>query len=177
MIVFGFALFVFNGRFIYTQLKYHFIGPPLIHETWSTKQGAKSEVFERVVIPLIGIDAPIIVPESADEYTIQKALEQGVVNYPDSNIILGHSSAYPWYKGEYGSIFSLINKLEKGDEFFIFSNKKKYTYQVLEKEIKLPKDLSFSSANDKSIVYLVSCWPINTAWKRIVIKADLLDKN
>lgn len=175
LIVFSFVLIVVNGRYIYIQLKYHFIGPPpVFSESVSYEIEAKN--WERLVIPSIGIEAPIVLPESITEYSIQKALEKGVVQYPDSNIILGHSSAYPWYKGNYGSVFSLLNKLEKGNEIFIFSNKEKYTYQVLEKQINLPKNLNLEDTKESSIIYLVSCWPISTVWKRITVKAKILDK-
>jgi LPXTG-site transpeptidase (sortase) family protein len=165
LIIFVFALIIFNGRFIYAQIKYSFLGSP------SIKEGTEIGLPERLLIPSIGVDVPIVLVEDNDEYIIQKALERGVILYPDSNIILGHSSAYPWYKGEYGSVFSLLNKLEKDDEIFVFSNEKKYTYQVLEKQIKLPKDLSLEQVQDESTLYLISCWPINTNWKRIVVKA------
>jgi LPXTG-site transpeptidase (sortase) family protein len=173
LIIFVFALIIFNGRFIYAQIKYSFLGAPTLEqETIGKKQGA-GDIPKRLVIPLISVDVPVVLVEDNDEYVIQKALEKGVVLYPDSNIILGHSSAYPWYKGEYGSVFSLLNKLKKDDEVFVFSNEKKYAYQVLEKQIKLPKDLSLEQVKDKSTLYLISCWPINTNWKRIVVKVVL----
>lgn len=167
LIVFAFTLIIFNGRFIYAQVKYKVLGP---------KPTIPKDAPQRLVIPKIGVDAPVIALENIDEQLAQKGLEQGIVNYPDSNVFLGHSSAYPWYKGEYGSIFSLLNKLDIGDEILVFSKTKKYTYQIIEKQIKLPKDLELKQTNDKSIIYLVSCWPINTAWKRIVVKAKTIDK-
>lgn len=166
LIVFGFAFVVFNGRFIYAQLKYQFLGTSKI-----SFEPRKEFQPQRLVIPAIGVEAPIILPENTDEYILQKALEKGVVLYPNSNIILGHSSAYPWYKGDYGSVFSLLNKLEKGDEIFLFSENKKYTYQVTDKEIKLPEDLNIEKGEGEATLYLISCWPINTDWKRIAVKA------
>jgi len=74
------------------------------------------------------------------------------------------------YKGQYGSIFALLNKLNINDEITVFSKNKKFTYYVTDKQIKAPKDLVFEMQKDAAILYLVSCWPINTAWKRIVIK-------
>ena len=165
--VFIVALVIFSGRFIYAQLKYNILGPAPLGE----KILIGIEGPEKIVIPLIGIEAPVILAENSDEYTLQKALEKGVVLYPNSNIILGHSSAYPWYRGNYGSVFSLLNKLEKGDEILLFSEDKEYNYQVVSKEIKAPKEISTES--DKPNLYLISCWPINTDWKRIVVKADL----
>lgn len=171
LVVFIVALIVFNGRFIYAQIKYNILGPAPLGE----KIARGLETPEKIVIPSIGVEAPVILAENSDEYILQKALEKGVVLYPNSNIILGHSSAYPWYRGNYGSVFSLLNKLEKGDEILLFSKDKEYNYQVVGKEIKAPKEIS--TENDNSILYLISCWPINTNWKRIVVKADLTKIN
>jgi len=68
----------------------------------------------------------------------------------------------------------LLNKLEQGTKILIYSNNNKFTYKVLDKKIDMPKN--FNLENDDSIIYLVSCWPVSTNWKRIVIKAQLLDK-
>jgi len=174
LIVFSFTLFIFNGRFIYAQLKYHFLGPSPI----SFKPDIQ---LQKLAIPTIGVEAPIVLPESIDEYTLQRALEKGVIYWPESDlpdeegvvIILGHSSAYPWYQGNYGSVFSLLNRLEKGDEIFLFSEDKKYVYQVIEKEIQMPEDLNIKKEKGKSTLYLISCWPIKTTWKRIAVQANL----
>jgi len=157
------------------------LGPEPISEKILAEK--KEQYPQRITVPNIGIDAPIIFPESKNEYVLQKALEQGVIYWPDSSlsnekgmtIIIGHSSAFPWYQGQYGSIFSLLNHLEQGSEIFLFSNKEKYIYQVIEKDIKAPKNLNFKAEEEKSVLYLVSCWPINTDWKRIIIKAIKVD--
>ncbi|MCX6729977.1 MAG: sortase [Candidatus Portnoybacteria bacterium] len=128
LIVASVAMIIFNGRFVYSQIKYSHIG----------------------------------LPSDSENGTM---------------VIMGHSSAYPWYSGSYGSIFALLNKLNIGDEFTVFSKNKSFIYRVESKEIKAPKDLIFQKDKDNSVLYLVSCWPINTAWKRIVIKTvQVLDK-
>lgn len=180
LIIFSFVLFVFNGRFIYAQIKYSVLGPePVKDETffWGLPVSDGVDASIRLIIPVIGIDAPIVLANTTDKHIIEKELEKGVVRYPDSNIILGHSSAYPWYRGSYGSVFSLLNKLQPEDKLFIYSANRKYAYQVIRKEINLPKDLDFSEAKNESTIYLVSCWPVNTNWKRIIVKAILIDKD
>ena len=192
LIVFVFAVAIFNGRFIYSQLRYSHIGvPPAfseIKQKYSLPFSKDKEqiIPDRLAIPSLGIDVPVIFSPNIDEAVLQKALESGVVYYPGSSflgengtmVILGHSSAYPWYKGQYGSIFALLNKLNPGDEILAFSRDKVFNYRVEGKEIKAPKDLVFLKEKDKAVLYLVSCWPINTAWKRIVIKTtQAIDKN
>ncbi len=190
--IFGTLLFVFNGRFIYAQIKYNVLGAPenfsgnqISNESDESGGGTNFRIPQRLVIPILGVDAPIILSESSDEIALQSALERGVAFWPGSAllgekgtmIILGHSSAYPWYAGEYGSVFSLLNKLKENDEVFIFSADKKYTYRVINKEINLPEDLNIEKQEKEPILYLLSCWPIKTNWKRIAIKAVSIDKN
>ena len=184
--VFAVSLAIFNGRFIYAQLKYDFLGPAPVdiagNESkteerlfWLPAPGSVDNLVT-LVIPSIGVNAPIVLSGNTDESLIQKDLEKGVVRYGNSNVILGHSSAYPWYKGNYGSVFSLLNKLQIGDEIYIYSNNKKYSYKISEKQINSPKNISLQEATEDSVIYLVSCWPINTNWKRIAIKAIAIDK-
>lgn len=187
LIVFGASVFIFNGRFIYAQIKYSIIGNPPIGDL-SIKEDLSKEYLlpENLVIPSLGIEAPVVISQSNNEVALQKDLENGVIYLPGSSrlnekgtmVIMGHSSAYPWYKGNYGSIFALLNKLNPNDEIRVFSKNKQYTYRVIEKQIKAPKDLMFETQKDETILYLVSCWPVNTAWKRIVVKASQsIDKN
>lgn len=190
--VFTLILFVFNGRFIYAQIKYSVLGaPPNFSENQIIDKFKKSEkdeisrVPQRLMIPALGVDAPIVLTENSEESVLQSALEKGVAFWPGSvsleekgtMVILGHSSAYPWYKGEYGSIFSLLNKLEENDEIFVFSAEKKYVYRVIGKEINLPENLNIEKQEKEPILYLLSCWPVKTNWKRIAVKAVSIDKN
>jgi LPXTG-site transpeptidase (sortase) family protein len=186
--VFGSLLFIFNGRFIYNQIKYSVLGAPsgsFGNQAINSRESDNNNVPQRLVIPSLGVDAPVVLAESSDESALQGFLEKGVVLWPGSPslgeggtmIILGHSSAYPWYKGAYGSVFSLLNKLEENDEIFVLSAKKKYVYKVTGKEINLPENLNIEKQEKEPVLYLLSCWPIKTNWKRIAIKAISIDKN
>jgi LPXTG-site transpeptidase (sortase) family protein len=194
LIIFCASVFIFNGRFIYAQIKYSTIGNPPGSQFSDSVSGKllglipekREHVLpERLIIPSLGIEAPIVISQSNTEAGYQKDLESGVIYMPGSSglnekgaiVIMGHSSAYPWYKGQYGSIFALLNKLNVDDEIIVLSKDRQYIYHVSGKEIKAPKDLVFQTEEDQPILYLVSCWPVNTAWKRIVIKtAQTLDK-
>lgn len=189
-------LTTFYGRFIYAQLKYGVLGSVPVDivgnrnkliDIADNKDKIENKLFRlpvsgsvdnvaTLVIPLIGVNAPIVLSGNIDESLIQKDLEKGVVRYGNSNVILGHSSAYPWYKGKYGSVFSLLNKLQIGDEIYIYSNNKEYSFKVSEKQIDSPKNISLQKTSEDSVIYLISCWPINTNWKRIAIKAIAIDK-
>jgi len=198
IIVSGIMMIIFNGRFIYTQIKYSFIGlPPASDQLTLNQSGLQgiinsilpsNEYFfpDKLSIPLLNIEAPVVLSQSPEEKSLQADLEKGVIFLPGSTalnengtiVIMGHSSAYPWYKGRYGSIFALLNKLNIGDEIIVSSGEKQFIYRVEGKEIKAPKDLIFQKDENNSVLYLVSCWPVNTAWKRIVVKTvQVLDNN
>ncbi len=192
LVILGGLLIIFNGRFFYAQLKYAFIGPRALEQYLTPNQNPENQetkeeknyIPTRLIIPVLGIDAPIIWPLSKEENDLQKALESGVVLWPESSylgkegtiIILGHSSAYPWYRGAYGSVFSLLDKLQVGDEVYVYSADRIFTYRVVGKKIDFPENLKIEESKGEAVLYLLSCWPVRTNWKRIAIKAISLDR-
>lgn len=136
---------------------------------------------DEIIISKIGIRAPIIVSQSADAKKILEDLKSGVSLYPGSakpgsvsgkTVILGHSSEHIWQKGDYPTVFNLINKLEKGDEITIVFDGRTYVYRVEEKFVKTPRQIKKEVKKDG--LYLMSCWPVGTDLKRIVVRAVLI---
>ena len=90
---------------------------------------------------------------------------------------MGHSSAYPWYKGNYGSVFALLGKLNPGDAFSIrYSDGRVFKYQVrrgliFNPLVKDEKTLEFEKSSTPSVI-LMSCWPVGTNYKRIAILGE-----
>jgi Sortase domain len=83
----------------------------------------------RLFIPAIGIDAPIVDITAASEKKIalgdfNQELYSGVVKYPSTpepgshgnTLIFGHTSFYRWKNNPFGEIFAKIYQLKKGDE-------------------------------------------------------------
>lgn len=141
----------------------------------------------QLVIDSIGINAPIIFGVSTDDNDVYNNLEKGVVHYSSTprpgqkgvSVVLGHSSAYPWYKGHYGSVFALLNKLNPGDKFYIqYEDNRVFVFQVKQSLVFNPfgddarlKELEQS--NVPSLI-LLSCWPVGTNYRRIAIQAELV---
>ncbi len=140
-----------------------------------------------LVIDSIGIKAPIVFNVPPDNDMIYQHLSDGVVHYsatakpglPGTAVILGHSSAYPWYKGDYGAVFALLGKLKPGDRFYVhYSDDRTFVYQVHQSLIFNP------FANDGQLealenapgthLILISCYPVGTNYKRIAVQADLI---
>jgi LPXTG-site transpeptidase (sortase) family protein len=149
-------------------------------EEQKIKEQKTEEFYEKedsIEIPKIKISAPLIVVGKEEE--VKKALDRGVVLWPSSAlpgekgqvIILGHSAPPNWPKIKYDWVFSNLNSLEKGDEIFVYFKKKKYVYRVEEKIFlnrgqELPK-----TDPEKTILFLISCWPPGKDFRRIAIEA------
>ena len=138
----------------------------------------------QLVIDEIGINAPIVFGVANDEKSIYARLEDGVVHYsnsakpgnPGTAVILGHSSAYPWYKGEYGAVFALLSKLKPGTRFYIqYEDNRTFVYEVAESVVFNPlKDdprLTELENMPGDSVILLSCYPVGTDYLRIAVRA------
>jgi sortase A len=140
-----------------------------------------------IVIPKIAANAKVIANvDPFDEKVYQKALTQGVAHakgtqLPDqagNTFIFAHSSA-DWYTANrYNSVFYLLNKLEKDDDIFIFYQKQKYHFQVIEKKIVDPSEINYLKGDSQNkILTLMTCWPPGTNLKRLILLAKLVKIN
>lgn len=116
------------------------------------------------------------------ENKIQKALRDGVVLYPFSaypgqfgNVfITGHSSYLPWDTGRYKDIFALLHKLQPGDEYVLSYQGKSFTYRVKTSFEISPDDVSvLSQPTDRKMSTLMTCTPVGTVLRRLVVQAEL----
>lgn len=147
----------------------------------------------RLVVPKIGKNIPMVEVSDAAlrrgdwkmfEKDIQHALKFGVVRYPGTaepgqigNVfITGHSSFYPWDWGEYKDVFVLLPSLEIGDEYSIYNDGDLHHYRVIEKLEVSPKDVSvLDQPHDAFISTLMTCTPVGTTLKRLVVRGQEFD--
>jgi sortase A len=149
-------------------------------EEQKIKEQKTEEFYEKedsIEIPKIKISAPLIIVGKEDE--VKKALDRGVVLWPDSAlpgekgqvIILGHSAPPNWPKIKYDWVFSNLNLLEKNDEILIYFRNKKYVYSV-ENKIFLNRGQELPKTDpERSVLFLISCWPPGKDFRRIAIEA------
>jgi len=206
-VIFFVALFfVLNSRFVMAQIGYWF-SEPIADNSEDTasasgggasvlpisryKDQAKQKIYETseavLSIPKLGIAAPVVFEKSDNPDVIFKQLEKGVVHYTNTPIpgqdgtaiVLGHSSAYPWYRGKYGSVFALLGKLKVGDKIYVqYKDGEEYAFTVTESFVFNPfseedKFEELAGSKDKPALILVSCWPVGTNYRRIAIKAEI----
>ena len=144
----------------------------------------------RLVIPKLGKSIPLVNMNTEHiegenwsdlEGQIQDGLRNGVVHYPGTarpgqfgNVFLtGHSSYYPWDSGKFKDVFALLGKLDTNDRFYVYYDQIKYTYQIYEKVEVQPSNVDvLSQPRDRKIATLMTCTPVGTALRRLIIKAD-----
>jgi LPXTG-site transpeptidase (sortase) family protein len=140
---------------------------------------------DRLAIPSLKIEAPLIRVTATDEPTLQRGLEQGVVHYPNTAepgefgnaYYFGHSSDYAFKGGKYKTVFATLPKIGEGEKIYITNQKgKQFVYQVIEKKIVGPHDIEVLSQGEgkEKLLTLQTSWPLGTALKRYLVIAKLM---
>ena len=138
----------------------------------------------RIIVPKINIDAPVIYGAASDVKSQSKAMEKGVAHFsiPGASAVPGevgnavfaaHSSNDAFASGDYKFVFAQNEKLTKGDVIYMNYNGKRYTYKITSTEVVMPTEVSKVQINtNKPMLTLVSCVPLGTAEKRLLIFAE-----
>ena len=138
----------------------------------------------RIIIPKINVDAPVIYGAASDTKSQSKAMEKGVAHFsiPGASAVPGevgnavfaaHSSNDAFAGGDYKFVFAQNEKLVKGDIIYMNYNGKRYTYKITSTEVVMPTEVSKVQINtNKPMLTLVSCVPLGTAEKRLLIFAE-----
>jgi len=183
-IAFALSIIALNFQWIYAQVQYNMaVRQPntvLAVNTDSESGIQRPQAAPSVWVPSINVHAPVIFESSNNEKQIQASLRQGVVHYADTanpgeagNVVLfGHSSGQPWAPGDYKFVFTLLNKLKKNDQVVIDYKGIRYVYSVTKSFVVDPYQTSVLRPTDKSSVTLITCTPVGTNAKRLVVIAE-----
>ncbi|MBI5413580.1 class E sortase [Candidatus Peregrinibacteria bacterium] len=148
----------------------------------------------RIVIPRINQNVPVVGVKNENliarkwddlEGDIQKSLRNGVIHYPgtalpgdNGNVVLtGHSSYYAWDAGRFKDVFALLHQVKNGDKIVVYFNQKKFIYEVFSIKVVLPKDVDVLAQTQGEQLTLITCTPVGTNLKRLVVSAKLVGKN
>jgi len=132
-----------------------------------------------LIIPNLGISAPIKFIKNQNEEIILENLKKGIVHFPltskpnkiGNSVYIGHSSNYFWNRGDYDSVFLNLNQIKKDDLVFIAYKNKLFKYKTFQKFYVNPSDLSIFNQTNNKIITLLTCWPPNTAFSRLAVQA------
>lgn len=88
-------------------------------------------------------------------------------------VIVGHSSNNILNKGQYKFAFVLLKRLEVGDTFSLNKDGVRYTYQIFDKKIVKPTDVSVLGTLAKpNTATLITCDPPGTSLNRLIVVGE-----
>ena len=143
----------------------------------------------KLIIPKINVEAPINMDTNTDHNAQMKAMESGVARFaiPGANalpgqagnfVVSGHSSNDAFAPGNYKFIFAQNEKLKEGDVIYVNYNKTRYTYTITKMQVVMPNEVnSVQIGHDKPMITLISCVPLGTADKRLLVFAEQVSPN
>ena len=122
----------------------------------------------RIVIPAIGVDAPVVEGDGWEE------LKKGVGHHIGSanpgergNMVLsGHNDIF-------GEVFRDLDKLQPGDEIVVYAGDEPHRYRVKAKRIVEPTDVSVMEPTTEPVLTLITCYPYLIDTHRLVVIAEL----
>jgi LPXTG-site transpeptidase (sortase) family protein len=145
-------------------------------------------VPDRIVIPSIQLDAPIISSEVKsvelrdqwfDQWQVPDEFAAGWIDssaplgLPGNTVLSGHHN-------EYGKVFGHLVDLQVGDKITVYSGNRSFEYVITDRMILKEKDVSLAirqenarwiSPTPDERITLVTCWPKRNNTHRLIIVA------
>lgn len=161
-------------------------------ETGSWKEVLTPKIQLRMVpeekVMGFGIEIPkLFVQESVvanvdptDKNAYLPALKQGIAHAAGTGLpgdgqmgyYFAHSSEVSLQASHLNAVFYLLGKLEKGDEVYLWSEGKRFDYQVERAFVTSAQDVSWLAPQaEEEQIALQTCWPVGTSLKRLVVVA------
>ncbi len=177
---------------ILTGIGYLMLNFPGIKKNFFYDRGKNLAIFQqesektksepnRIEIPALGISGKVTykVKKLEENKTLSKSvihLDGTALPGEEGNAVLtGHSSSLGW--SYYDSIFAALNKLGNGDEVYVYRNNEKFIYSIIEKRIVSSDDVSVLSQGSGEKLTLITCWPLGTDFRRLIVTAESRDSD
>lgn len=124
----------------------------------------------RIVIPSIGVDAPVVEGDSWEQLKKGAGHHIGSANPGERGncFISAHNDIF-------GEIFRDLEKVELEDEVIVYAGETPYRYIVKAKRIVEPTDISVMAPTASPILTLMTCYPYMIDTHRLVVIAELAD--
>jgi len=130
------------------------------------------EHANRIQIPAIGVDAPIVQGDGWEQ--LKKGVGQhiGSANPGEKgNIVLSaHNDIF-------GEIFRDLDRLKPGDEIKIYTNQRAYTYVVSDSDVVEPTQVDIMDNTSQPTLTLISCYPYLVDDQRIAVTSRIQTNN
>lgn len=176
----------------YQKLYRKLAAPTLLPTITSTPPSVESFVPDRIVIPAIKLDAPIVATEVKSVELREQWFNQWQVpdefaaGWIDTSAPLGVSgnTVLSGHHNEYGKVFGHLVELAVGDTISLYSGNLSFEYTITERMIVKEKDVSLSirqenarwiSPTPDERITLVTCWPKRNNTHRLILVARPVD--
>lgn len=125
----------------------------------------------RIVIPAIGVDAPVVEGDGWEELKMGAGHHIGSPNPGEKGnmVISGHDDVY-------GEIFRDLEDLSIGDEVIVYAGDTPYRYVIVAKRIVEPSEVSLLEPTPNATVTLITCYPYLIDTHRLVVIAELANQ-
>jgi LPXTG-site transpeptidase (sortase) family protein len=128
----------------------------------------------------LSVSAPVIWEVPFIEDAMNSSLEKGVIHIAGTALpgqqgmsaIAGHSSNYPWSKGQFNTVFAPLTKAKIGDTFEINYKGTMYQYKVSKVYEVKPTEVAILSDHSRTGIRLITCTPLGTSLRRLIVEAD-----
>ncbi len=137
----------------------------------------------KMIIPKINVDAPIVMNVGPSHEEQLSAMANGIahVRYPGASaepgqvgnsVFSAHSSSDWTDTGAYKFIFVQLERLAVDDVIYINYKSKRYSYKIYDTKVVQPTEINaLSYTGNDPIITLITCVPLGTAEKRLLIFA------
>jgi len=125
----------------------------------------------RIVIPAIGVDAPVVEGDGWEELKMGVGHRVGSANPGERGnmVISGHNDVY-------GEIFRHLEDLNIGDEIFVYAGDTPHRYLVVAKMVVDPGEVSLLESTPNATLTLITCHPYMIDTHRLVAIAELANQ-
>ena len=139
---------------------------------------------ERLIIPKLNIDVPILFGLPNDSDSIMEGMNNGVVHWsiPGASalpgeignlVITGHSAGDIYTSNQYKFIFSGLERLTENDLIYVDYGGVRYTYAITGLETVEPTEVSkLVYETNKPMLTLITCTPLGTSRYRLLVSAE-----
>ncbi|MCU0474744.1 MAG: class D sortase [Anaerolineae bacterium] len=123
-----------------------------------------------VSIPRLGLEQSIVQGTDAEALKegVGQVLNGALPGAPTGNVVLAaHNDVY-------GELFKNLDQMQVGDEFYIQTRNRTYTYRVTATDIVNPTDVYVMADQGRPTATLISCYPYRVNDKRYIVFAELV---
>lgn len=182
------ALFLLANSVFFLKRVEHQLNPPVVMEPSPPEAPdpyllAMAGTPDRIRIPSLEVDAPLVEAATRTQAAYKTALQEGVVHFPGTAeagdagnaYFFGHSSDLPWAKGDYKTVFALLPEIEMGAKIYVTDHDgNAFAYVADGTRVVVPSDLSVLAdpGNGKRMLTLQTSYPVGTALRRFIVTAS-----